>query len=591
MSLFSKSTTSKQPAASPIKAAEKIPKPKILLLDFPNSASSALLAKGFNVTTGTLGKPYKVPKEGRFLPVIGISDTPNHTEQEIVVVDFSYGELAAEPQGEKQRPNSEKDIWAKCDKGYIDPRVRPAIHLSESFSRILKSGGVFIIFADRLTGISLVLARANTSDKTLDDQQDFKFDVWSMLKELDDLHVKNDSGNEIRGADSKNPISCALSPFLLEGSFTCTIKSKYRNDENWNPLAVNKYGDLVAVARRYEGGGHVIVLPQIKKKTELLEVLLSSTLPEICPHLFPHIEKGTWTNRPEYELTRVLEIMAQQHDVKKRASEEIARLNGELDKERAAQGWIHDLLTGTEAKLVEAVKRALSEIGFSKVVDVDVERDREGKSRREDLQITDISPTLIVDIKGVGGYPSDDDALQADKHAAIRMREQKRTDITGLSIVNHQRHLPPLERENSMPFRQELLDASEERSLGLMTAWDLYRCVRNKRKHGWSSGNMTPNFYKKGRIEVTPGHYQHIGNIAKVWSEKFGLYIDQHELRIGESIAIEFPIEFEEMQVNSIFVNEKKVEIATKGDPTGLVWQSGRPRLREGMRVFRIIPG
>src|SRR5690606_33742325 len=96
------------------------------------------------------------------------------------------------------------------------------------------------------------------------------------------------------------------------------------------------------------------------------------------------------------------------------------------------------------------------------VVDVDEERDREGKSRREDLQITDRSPTLIVDIKGIGGYPGDEDALQASKHASIRMKEWKRTDVNGLSIINHQRHLPPLERENQMPFRQELLHAAEE---------------------------------------------------------------------------------------------------------------------------------
>jgi len=225
-------------------------------------------------------------------------------------------------------------------------------------------------------------------------------------------------------------------------------------------------------------------------------------------------------------------------------------------------------------------------LGFSDVVDVDVERDREGKSRREDLQIRESSPTIIIDIKGISGYPSDDDALQADKHAAIRMREQARTDIVGLSIINHQRHLPPLERENVMPFRQELLDAAEERTLGLMTAWDLYRIVRNSNKLGWTPAVVKPLFYKKGRIEVVPNHYRLLGVVQKAWSAAFGI-VTQGELKLGDRVAVEFSIEFEEFQVDSIKIDNQSVEQAVIGDRVGLVW-AGRGKIREGMRVFRV---
>jgi hypothetical protein len=60
-------------------------------------------------------------------------------------------------------------------------------------------------------------------------------------------------------------------------------------------------------------------------------------------------------------------------------------------------------------------------------------------------------------------------------------------------------------------------------------------------------------------------------------------------LRIGERIAIELPIEFEEIQVDSIRVNDESVQIASVGDPAGLLWPTGAPKLREGMRVFRIV--
>jgi hypothetical protein len=100
---------------------------------------------------------------------------------------------------------------------------------------------------------------------------------------------------------------------------------------------------------------------------------------------------------------------------------------------------------------------------------------------------------------------------------------------------------------------------------------------------------VKPVFYKKGRIDVVPVHYQLIGKIAKAWTDKFGVVIEYGELRIGERIAIELPIEFEEIQVDSIRVNDESVQIASVGDPAGLLWPTGAPKLREGMRVFRIV--
>jgi hypothetical protein len=567
--------------------AIKYPKPKILLLDMADSASAALRTKGFNVRCGSLGKPYKIGVSSEWSPLIAKAEYPNHTEQEIVVVDLSYGELDPGPQGKKHRPDDEPDFWGKCDQGFLDPRVRTAYHLQASFNRIHSNGGVFVVFADEKTGIDIQIARRN-SYKELYDAKACTHDVWDILSEIADMKVRSDHGTELLAAKSDSPLVRLLTPFLRKGHFTCTLMGSYRAEGKWEPLAVNKFGGVVALARCRAGKGSVIVLPQIEDKAAFIDGLFSTALPEIAPHLFPHIARGAWTQRPEYELPRVLELKSLQQTAEKRARQEIALLDEELVKERATNGWIHNLLTGTDAELVDAVMQALSALGFSKVLDMDDERDREGKSRREDLQIKDQSPTLVVDIKGIGGSPSDEDALQADKHATIRMREENRTDIVGLSIVNHQRHLPPLERENAMPFRQELIDVAEERSLGLMTAWDLYRFVRNFRKLNWHSDNVKPVFYKKGRIDVVPVHYQFIGRIAKAWTDKFGVVIDHGELRIGARIAIELQIEFEEVLIDSIRVRDRGVQVASVGDPAGLIWPAGAPKLREGMRVFRV---
>lgn len=591
--MFRKATTNASAgagASKPHDALQVYPKPKVLVVDMPVAASKALAAKGFNVSVGSFGKPYKVKQSSSLLPLIGKGSLPNYTEQEIVIVDLVIGDLADEPNGEKHRPDDEHDLWGKCDRGFIDPRSGSAFRAREAFDRVLASGGAFVVFADARTEIELQFARFNSYRKELYDVEPFPQDVWHFITELADMQVQSDHGTEMRACVPESGLGQLVAEHL-GGVFTCTLQGGWRQDNGWVTLGENKFGQAVALCRLRGQQGSVIVLPQITDKAGFIVKMLTSVLPEVSPHLFPYIEGGKWTRQADYELPRVVQLRAKQAEIEQRTKAEVAALEDDVNRERAANGWLHDLLTGTDAQLVEGVKKALATVGFAKVIDVDEARDREGKSRREDLQIHDQSPLLVVDVKGMGAFPSDGDALQADKHAAILMRELKRTDVVGLSIINHQRHIPPLDRDNAMPFRQELLDAAEERTLGLMTAWDLYRLVKNFNKLGWQNEHVKPVFYRKGRIGAVPSHYQFVGIIAKAWTDKFGVVIKQGGLRVGDRVAVEFAIEFEEVPVDSIRVNDKDVQRVKSGDPAGILWPAGRPKLKEGMRVFRIPEG
>ena len=582
-----KSSNEVMPIAPPTTSTPlKFPKPLILLLDLPSTAETALREKGFNVTVGTLGRPYRVKKQSSYLPLIGDGHVPNSTEQEIVVIDLKYGELADAPTGEKHRPVGEMDLWGKCDEGFLDPRIRTAGSLRQSFDRILQSGGVFVVFADAKCELQTIVARSEF--EILQNSRMHDEDVWHLLSELSDMRVFTDKGTEMLPVNSDSLLARSLAPFLNDGDFKCTLKGGYRYEDPWEPLAVNKFGEAIALARARSTNGTLIVLPQIRDKAGFITELLTTILPDLVPHLFPNIEQARWTHWPDYELPLVVELKSQQEEIVRRAKAEFRQVDERIAEVRAEKGWMHALITGTDTQLVAAVKTALLVLGFSNVLDIDVERDREGKSRREDLQITDQNPTVVVDIKGVGGYPSDPDGLQAGKHAAIRMREQKRTDIVGLSIINHQRHLPPLDRENKMPFRQELIDSAQEMSVGLLTAWDLYRLVRNFDRLGWQHQHVKSLFYQNGRINPVPNHYQFIGTVAKAWTDKFGVVISQGEVQVGDRIAVEFPIDFEEVSVDSIQVNNVSVERAKVGEPAGLPCPTGNPKVREGQQVFRV---
>lgn len=589
MGLFNPKATTH---AAPKVADEKEPvdvkydKPKILLVDLESSAFEALAGIGFNVKEGSFGQPYKVPMSSQVQPLISKPRLPNYAEQEIVVVDLQY-EVAKHPVGEKFRPDGELDLWGKCDKGFIDPRSRTTEQVQNAFSKVLDMGGVFVVFAASKTDHEIHMGKLDYRDR-FDAHQLWTSTEWSFLDELDDMQVSHDHGEEMRIADAQSAIGKLLQPHLQGSVYDCTIEGGFRLENPWNTIASNKFGQAVALQRTCGSNGLVVVLPQIKDKAGFLKSLFTNVLPEMAPHLFPGIEQGKWTHLSDYELPEVVQLHDQRSQIEAKYKADLTALEQEVLQAREHDGWMHDLLTQTGDPLVEAVKIGLKNLGFSKVIDMDQVRDKEGKSRREDLQIQDVSPTLIVDVKGIANFPGDEDVMQAMKHATLLMREQNRTNIFGLSLINHQRHIPPLQRDNVMPFRQELLHVALENHLGLLTVWDFYRLVRNARLHHWKFEHVQPVIYQYGRFEIVPTHYQYIGNVTKVWADKFGVDIEHGTVAVGSKIAIEFPVLFEEADVVGLMVNGNAVNAANTGDKTGIPWSNTKPKLKIGLRVFHV---
>ncbi|MCK4825321.1 hypothetical protein KA005_56765, partial [bacterium] len=209
---------------------------------------------------------------------------------------------------------------------------------------------------------------------------------------------------------------------------------------------------------------------------------------------------------------------------------------------------------------------------------------------REDIQIKDASPILIVDVKGIANLPSDPDVMQSHKHATIRMKEWKRTDIKPLTIINHQRHLPSLDRDNKQPFRAEIVTAASQNDLGLMTTWDLHRLVRSFLRNNWKSENVQPLFYKSQRISVIPTNYEYIGRVNHIWeqAEAFSVIIEESNLERLDKIGIETPIEIFEYQIESLELNDIEVTKAENGNEVGIKTNQFPSNVKKGFCVYKI---
>jgi hypothetical protein len=576
----------------------KYPRPKILLIDLDAEAETVLSAEGFNIATGSFGTPYRVQKDDGFDPVIVNGSLPaNFTEQEIVVIDLIPSTILDEVEGEKHTTPGKKDWWASRSVGVIDPRPRLMAQVRDDFQRILSHGGAFVVFSAMRYQQKLIWGHVVSQGyfDQLREQNQLDYHTWSFLSTLDRFEVENDFGQEIRITLEKTNIGRCLSDYIDEAIFKCTFYPKWEvTEEPWFVLATNKYDAPVAGAIRLDKQkpGWVFLFPQIQNKASFLTRFFNEVLPDLSPHLFPHTEGARWVQRSEYELPQIIQLNNEIRRIQEEANQQITELEEAIRIERENEGYLHVLLTETGRSLVIAVKQTLETLGFQSVIDVDEEMEKRGDTgpKREDLQIHDKSPTLLVEVKGISGLPRDADALQVWKYIAPRMKEWDRTDIAGLSIVNHRKNLPALDRENRSPFREDIITNAEEQAFGLLTTWDLFRLVRGYLKHHWTHGQVEPLFYQNGRIEPIPTHYEFIGVVEHFWPKvsAVGVRVEEAELRLGDRLAFELPVEFEEQDVESLQVDRTPVEQVDVGQLAGIQTHLTTEQIKKGMRVFRL---
>jgi hypothetical protein len=397
--------------------------------------------------------------------------------------------------------------------------------------------------------------------------------------------------------EKEYPLGQVLSEYANGGHFLCTLhpnKWSERIKRSWLTLAKNKYGAPVAgVIAPTDEKGWVFIFPQLGDKLHFLLRFLKDVLPELSPHLFPQVEGARWVQRPEYELPEVLDLRNQIKRIQETANQKVVELEKAIGENRAAMGYLHDLLRETGQRLVEAGKQTFETLGFRSILDVDkqIEKAGEGGIKREDLQICDYSPTLLVEVKGIPSLPRDAGALQVWKYVAPRMKEWNRTDVQGLAIINHQRNLPALDRENKAPFREDVLTNAQGQGFGLLTTWDLFKLARSYLKLGWKHDYIQALFYQSGRIEPVPKHYEFIGVVEHFWEKVgvVGVRIEASILMRGDRIAFELPVEFEEQEVESLQADKNPIFQAEIGMLAGIQTSLQKGQLKKGTRVFRLV--
>jgi hypothetical protein len=570
--------------SSQSKSAPRYSKPKILLIDCEKTITEMLTGLGLNVREGSFGVPYtSKPGYSEAFPVYGDFSFPNAAEGEIIIIDLSAPNPGAKPGRSTTHENIELSWRSRASTGFIDPRPAGAELASNQFDVVFSRGAIFVVFAAFYEPQEFLVPQRQGGSEYRPASVSRPSSVWYFLTRLRHLGIQSRAGDEMIAKGASN-VERLVAPFLPGGRYSCVFSLQHWGE--CSVVATNKHGDAVAIATDLGKSERILILPQLADKAGFIRKLITDFLPPECPEFFPEFGSKGWVKEPEYELPKVLELNRKIEAEREDYERSIRAIEEQIRVERETNGWMQNLLTETGDGLVVAVKKALDVLGFTKVTDVDAERDSQGKKRREDLQILDAAPAIIVDVKGLGNCPGDPDIQQPNKHATMRMREWDRTDVISLFIVNQERNLPPLGRADE-PFRAEMVTYSEDVKTGLLTTWDLYRLVRGHWDNGWAIEQIKPLFYKSGRILPVPVHYHLLGSVTEVLRPAF-ILVAGEGIKVGDRIALEIGPGFVEHKVVSLQVNDKSVDSAEPGTEIGIQTDPIHSKLKEGRKIYRV---
>jgi len=258
-------------------------------------------------------------------------------------------------------------------------------------------------------------------------------------------------------------------------------------------------------------------------------------------------------------------------------------LDQQIDAERERLSFLHAILRATGDSLVENLVQTLRFIGFE---DVQI-ADQAGRKKQEDIQIWDNNQPILIEVKGLSGLPSEADCQQILKYIVRRQRELDRTDVKGVFIVNHQRHVPGLERDAA--FTSQQINDAIHNEYALATTWDLFQAIVKVMKGLLECADIqTALASKAGQVEYIPRNYQEIGKIEHYYPEAHAVLaklFDGEELRIGDTVGFLSEDQQFEQAVESLELDKEPVEVVRSGVEFGILVD--RP-VDKSFRLFRI---
>jgi len=175
----------------------KNPKPKIILIDMPVKCRDTLYQAGYNISVGSFGTPYIVPRCDSLFPVgRNTCQLPNCEEQDVIILNTSI--ITPSNQHIANPGNGVDTFWQDGTWGRIDPRpISMYYNAKPAFDNIINHGGIFIVVMGEKYNHQYHFGNKPAGYRNVQIKKSDYHSNYSFIKLFSDFNITNRYGYEI----------------------------------------------------------------------------------------------------------------------------------------------------------------------------------------------------------------------------------------------------------------------------------------------------------------------------------------------------------------------------------------------------------
>lgn len=550
-------------------------RPRICCIDIDDSSVKLLETNGFNIYSGTLGKKVNVPnstkKENHQL-LLNFDFPSNLHEFDIIILDLeSDTKIPYNVEDHVLKDHTGKSavaILSSYPETVFDPRPLSSLILNTRLSLIGKKPHIIIAFT--VDSYDIEYETIRITERYPERQGVKKYNIYSFAGHAPLSTPKH--GKEMTVSVGREDLKKLLESHLKKTTYNQTFYHPTILDANKQipnpdifPLIKNSSGDIVSLCVNKENA-IIFYFPQIENKGDFLNSFLTRIAPDLMPELFPFSTTFSWKESQDYWLPKHKDLQEQLTKIQIEYDKKIKTKELEIISNKEKHSFLHEILTETGDKLVDALIQYFMWLGFTKINKIDDEK-AESKILEEDLQIELSNGLLIIECKGIGGTSTDADCSQISKIKHRRCKERGKFDVFALYIVNHQRYLPPLNRQNP-PFTDNQKQDAIYDERALLSTWQLFKAYIEIESGILQKEDVQCDLLKVGYIEFLPKNLVLIDEPQEIFKdgEVCVVNVTNMELNISDEILVEKDGVFQKNIIEGIQLNDKQVSSANNGE-------------------------
>lgn len=554
-----------------------VERPRICCLDLSEDIIEALEEINANIYIGTLGSKVTVPnaRRGNNHQLLLNFDFPkNLHEYDIIIIDLgNFKTIDYKPEDHVRAVHTGKSsisLLSSFPETLFDPRPMGSYILGNLIHEITNREFLILAFSTASYDIDyepVEISEDNYAERRAIQKQ-YIYSFWNFVPISSAKYGKELITENILAEDLKMLLEKYREGSVYNQTFHHPIKwtnGVRVEDERYFPLFKNLNGDIVSYLESSDKT-NLILLPQLKDKRNFILDFLSKVAPSYYPSLFPYSTTFNWKSESEYWLPNHSQLLIEKEDIEKEFQKQNAEVEKKIGENINKFSFLHDIISETGDNLTDALVKYFKWLQFKNVEKYD-DKSKSTSVLEEDIQIKLDDGLLIIECKGIGGTSTDADCSQISKIKHRRSRERGKFDVYALYIVNHQRYLPPLKRQNP-PFTENQRQDAINDERGLLATWQLFNLYFEIENGIISKEEARKLILKFGLIELRPIGLTYIDEPSEIYSEgKICIInIDGVELKVNDEILIEKNGKFEKTLIVGMQDNGKSIDQVSKGE-------------------------